>query len=125
MSTDVETTSDLRRWLCGHVCTTVMQSTPEWKRWLGQQLSAMPFERMSDATLIDLARKVLPEADVERALWTLPAERYEVEQLVLCPQCMDQRVVEVEPGRWARCERCNPLPEPVEGSTGAKFRGKR
>lgn len=103
------TTSDLRRALCSHICTAVMASDDRWKRWLADQLDAMPFERMGDRALVSMAEKVCDKAKLAKIVKERSAARYDVDELVLCPDCHDMRVVEVEAGRWATCRRCCPL----------------
>lgn len=110
---DMTTTSDLRVALCGTICRIVQGGDPATKRALAETLDALPFERMTDATLIETARRFIDDAWVDDAIERLSAVRFEVTQLFLCPSCHDQHWIDTGAG-FARCLRCNPIPEPVE-----------
>lgn len=104
-------TSDLRRSLCSAICTAVMGSDSRWKLWLRDELAAIPFESRTDTALIGMARKVLPAARVDKYVADKSAVRYDVPDLVLCPECNDTKLIELNPGRFATCRNCCPLPE--------------
>lgn len=109
------TTSDLRVRLCGTICRVVQGSDGPTKRRLAETLDALPFERMSDATLIATARQFIDDEWVDRTVAETSAVRYEVTELFVCPDCRDQQFIDTGNG-LDRCLRCNPRPEPVEPS---------
>lgn len=109
-------TSDLRRGLAGLICRTVWKGESGVKQALAAELWACPFEQMATDSLVALAERFCPEADVMRLLHMLDETPYEIEQTWLCPDCRDERLWRGDDGRWRRCTRCNPRPEPVEGA---------
>ncbi len=108
-----DTTTDQRRATCEAIVTTIMGRDAAWKAWLAGELEVLPFERMTDDALLNLADQVCPER--VPALRLLPTNRYEVRELHLCPTCMDAKHVQMDDGRYHRCPQCNAL-EPVEPS---------
>jgi len=109
------TTSKMRVALCSHIVNHVRDSTPEWKAWLAERLDALPFESMSDAALIAMAREVLPCDTVTAIVEHFPAERYEIrERGALCRVCNDTHIVGDDLNGYSRCPNCNPAPEPTE-----------
>ena len=100
------TTSELRRGLCQAICSAAYVGTPKEKRDLAEQLDALPFESMSDTALLAMARTWV---DPQRIAWLQKhksAEHEAILELVLCRECHDQHVVEIDPGRWATCRTC-------------------
>lgn len=114
---ELQTTSDMRVALCALIVRTAYAGDTAAQRSLGDHLDALPFERMADQALIDLAWSRCDKARVGRIVETKSAARYAVETLVLCRECQDLHHIEGTDGRWHRCPNCNPVdhpePEPV------------
>lgn len=111
---DIVTTSEMRVAVCAAICSTVIHADAPTKQRLASDLDALPFERMSDRALIEVGYRYMDRGYVDTLVASRSAVRYEITRLVLCPVCLDERFIEVEPGRYGRCDRCNIAPEPAE-----------
>lgn len=105
----------MRRALCAAIVTTCFAAAPEVKRALAGDLDSMPFERMGDQALMDMAARYVLLDRFEEIVATRSAVRYEVQQLVMCPACQDQHHIEGADERWYPCPRCNRI-ETAEGA---------
>lgn len=108
------TTSALRVALCARIVNTCRDAEDAaWRAWLDERLSALPFERMGDQALINMAHEVLAPDVVSDCLDRFDATRYPImERGSLCRVCGDVGHVPRDDGRWERCTNCNPGREP-------------
>lgn len=75
-------TSEWRRAVCAAVCSRVLAAAPgdPRKLALSDHLEVLPFERMTDAALADLAVEMgVPAAQLERISAAHTSERYQTE----------------------------------------------
>lgn len=116
------TTCDLRRQLCGLICQRVWHADTSMKRWLMEELAALPFERRTTESIVTMAEHAAPAADVMRLLHMSDETPVEIEETWLCVACRDECVVLNEHGRWARCDECNPYEPPEPKAKRVKTR---
>ena len=126
---DTQTTSRMRTALCRAICTTVMvHGDGTDKADLARRLDALPFERMGDQALVDMARHFVPAERVDAIVEKAPRDRYECTELYVCHQCRDFGWIGTpdEHGvlRMHRCQQCNPTPEPDAEPAPSKGRRK-
>lgn len=119
MMMELQTTSDMRRSLCALIVRDAYAGDAAVKRSLGEHLAVMPFERMGDQALIDMAWERCDHDRVTSIVETRSPVRYAIEVLVLCAECQDQHHVEGTDGRWHRCANCNPVEHPEPETVGA------
>lgn len=103
-----ESTSDLRRALCGGIVNTVMTAKDRTLTgWLSDALADRGFEDMDTDTLLEMAVTAMGEDKAHALAVRLSNTMYQVGATYLCGVCADLSLVRDSETTWRPCPNCN------------------